>query len=104
MANKLHIVRLLIVFSLLLISNIFLPLYAQFVEPKFDKLPPVLISNCVLQDSYGFIRIGDQGGLLKYDGYKFKRYSQIPFDSTSLSSNWVMAIKEDKIGNLWVGT
>jgi len=104
MANKLHIVRLLIVFSFLIISNISLPLHAQFVEPKFDKLPPVVISNCVLQDKFGFIWIGDQGGLIKYDGYKYKRYTNIPFDSTSLSNNWVMAIKEDKKGNLWVGT
>ena len=80
------------------------PLHAQFVEPKFDKISPVLISNCVLQDSYGFIWIGDQGGLVKYDGYKLKRYTQIPFDSTSLSNNWVIAIMEDKKGNLWVGT
>jgi signal transduction histidine kinase/ligand-binding sensor domain-containing protein/DNA-binding response OmpR family regulator len=81
-----------------------LTLHAQTIVPKFDKLPPVLISNCVLQDSYGFIWIGDEGGLIKYDGYKFNRYINIPFDSTSLSNNWVMAIKEDKKGNLWVGT
>jgi ligand-binding sensor domain-containing protein len=58
----------------------------------------------VLQDSYGFIWIGDQGGLVKYDGYKLKRYTQIPFDSNSLSNNWVIEIKEDIKGNLWVGT
>ena len=89
---------------LLLCALLSTPLSAQSVVPKFDKLPPVIISNCVLHDSYGFIWIGDQGGLIKYDGYKFKRYTQIPFDSTSLSNNWVMAIKEDKKGNLWVGT
>jgi len=80
------------------------PSSAQFVELKFDKITPVLIANCILQDSYGFIWIGDQGGLIKYDGYELKRYTQIPFDSTSLSSNWVMAIKEDEKGNLWIGT
>jgi ligand-binding sensor domain-containing protein len=81
-----------------------IPLRAQFVEPKFDKVTPVLVPFCVLQDSYGFIWIGDQGGLVKYDGYKLKRYTQIPFDSTSLSNKWVTATKEDKKGNLWVGT
>ena len=89
MANKLHIVRLLIVFSYLIISNISLPLHAQFVEPKFDKIIPVLISNCVLQDSYGFIWIGDQGGLIKFDGYELKRYTHEPNKLNKLSYNCV---------------
>jgi len=104
MANNVHIVRLFIVFSFLLISNISVPLHAQFIEPKFDEITPVIMPMCVFQDSYGFIWIGDQAGLIKYGGYELKRYTQIPFDSTSLSSNWVMTIKEDKKGNLWVGT
>jgi len=90
--------------SFILCAFLSFPLHAQSIVPKFDKITPVIISNCVLQDSYGFIWIGDQGGLLRYDGYKLKRYAQIPFDSTSLSNNWVMAIKEDKKGNLWIGT
>jgi signal transduction histidine kinase/ligand-binding sensor domain-containing protein/DNA-binding response OmpR family regulator len=71
---------------------------------KFDRLGPIVIPNCILQDSFGFIWIGAQEGLVRYDGYNLKRYTQIPFDSTSLSNNWVWAIKEDKKGNLWVGS
>ncbi|MCW8824364.1 MAG: triple tyrosine motif-containing protein, partial [Ignavibacteriaceae bacterium] len=89
---------------LVLVALLSAHLPAQFVEPKFDEVSPVLISDCVFQDSYGFIWIGDQGGLVKYNGYKLKRYAQVPFDSTSLSNNRVMAIKEDKNGNLWIGT
>jgi ligand-binding sensor domain-containing protein/signal transduction histidine kinase len=79
-------------------------LYASFENIIFEQLAPIVIPNCVLQDSNGFIWIGAQEGLLRYDGYSYKRYTQIPFDSTSLSNNWVMAIKEDKKGNLWIGT
>ena len=89
---------------LLLCALLSTSLSAQFVEPKFDVITPVIVPACVFQDSYGFIWIGDQAGLVKYDGYNLKRYSQIPFDSTSLSNNWVMTIKEDKKGNLWIGT
>ena len=71
---------------------------------QFDQIGPIVIPNCILQDSYGFIWIGAQEGLIKYDGYNFKRYTNIPFDSTSLSNNWVMAVEEDKKGNLWIGT
>jgi len=53
--------------SLLFCSNFF----PQTVEPKFDWVPAVL-PNCVFQDSYGFIWIGDQDGLIKYDGYNKK--------------------------------
>lgn len=59
---------------------------------------------CFLQDSDGFLWIGSQEGLARYDGYGLTFYAHVPFDSTSLSDNWVSAIQEDKNGNLWVGT
>lgn len=56
------------------------------------------------QDSFGFLWVSSFEGLFRYDGYTLKKYSNIPFDSTSLSYNWVFSIVEDKKGNLWVGT
>jgi ligand-binding sensor domain-containing protein/two-component sensor histidine kinase len=88
---------------LLLCSLLSSTLLAQSVEEKFDELT-VTIANCVLQDINGFMWIGSQEGLLRYDGYELKKYHNIPFDSTSLSANWVTALAEDKFGNLWVGT
>jgi len=78
-------------------------LWPQIVTPKFDRVP-ALIPNCIIQDSQGFIWIGDQDGLLKYDGYNTKRFSQVPFDSTSLSRDYIYDIKEDSQGNLWIAT
>ena len=63
-------------------------MHAQYTNLKFDKIGPIVIPNCVLQDSYGFTWIGAQEGLIKYDGYDFERYTQVPFDSTSLSNNF----------------
>ncbi len=80
------------------------PLEAQFVEPKFDEITPVIIPKCVIQDSYGFIWICSVEGLVKYDGNKLKSYNHIPYDSTSISNNSVLTIAEDEIGNLWIGT
>jgi ligand-binding sensor domain-containing protein/two-component sensor histidine kinase len=90
----------LLTFLLCLLS---FPLLAQYIEEKFDELT-VTVANCVLQDANGFMWIGSQEGLLRYDGYKLKKYRNIPFDSTSLSANWVTSLAEDKSGNLWVGT
>jgi ligand-binding sensor domain-containing protein len=89
----------LIAFFLLLNSSSL----SQVVEPQFDYLP-IGMPMCVLHDSRGFIWIGGQVGLYRYDGYELKYYSRVPFDSTSLSTNWVMTIKEDFQGNLWIGT
>src|SRR5690349_15790112 len=58
----------------------------------------------IFQDSYGYIWIGTQDGLNRFDGYDFKVYKNNPFDSTTLTHNWVWTIEEDKNGDLWVGT
>ncbi len=62
------------------------------------------VINCIFQDREGFKWFGTQDGLFKYDGYDFKAYKSIPFDSTSLTDNWIQSITEDAKGNLWVGT
>ena len=95
-------------FKFLFLNLILLQLFSsstqsQTIEPKFDQLT-ITIPNCVVQDINGFIWIGAQEGLIRYDGYELKKYRNIPFDTTSLSANWVTALAEDKYGNLWVGT
>jgi signal transduction histidine kinase/ligand-binding sensor domain-containing protein len=47
---------------------------------------------------------GTRGGLNRYDGSKFVAYENVLNDSTSLSSNWVNDILEDREGNLWIAT
>ncbi len=59
---------------------------------------------CIHQDRRGFIWIGTEDGLHKYDGYKFKVFRHIPGDTTSLSNNFVYDITEDTLGNLWIAT
>ncbi len=57
----------------------------------------------VLQDRRGFLWIGTEDGLNRYDGYSFKVYkpSSAP---DSLSDKWVRALLEDSEGVLWAGT
>lgn len=61
-------------------------------------------ANSILQDSYGFIWIGTDQGLNKYDGYRFTTYKHDPDDPNSLSHNLVWSIFEDGSGDLWIGT
>lgn len=58
----------------------------------------------VLQDHKGFIWIGTKDGLNRYDGYQFIVYRHEPGQVTSLSSQFITALHEDRWGNLWIGT
>lgn len=62
------------------------------------------VVKCVLQDSDGYIWFGTQDGLNKFDGYTFEKFIHNPFDTNTISNNWIYSIVEDKNGYIWVGT
>ena len=59
---------------------------------------------CMFQDSRGFIWIGTEDGLNRYDGFKFTIYKHDPSDVESLGHDAVWGIDEDDSGNLWLAT
>ena len=58
----------------------------------------------IVQDAQGFIWIGSDHGLHKYDGYKFTVFTHDENDSTSISNNSINAMHVDRKGRLWIGT
>ena len=60
--------------------------------------------RCIHQDKSGFLWIGTQDGLNRYDGYEFKKYAKSPFDKNSLCNDRINVITENSKGNLWIGT
>ena len=60
--------------------------------------------NCITQDRQGFIWVGTEDGLNRFDGYQFKHYKNQQGNSSSLSNNIINAIVEDGEGFLWVAT
>jgi ligand-binding sensor domain-containing protein len=59
----------------------------------------------VYQDNEGFIWMGIESfGLCRFNGIQFDIFGHLPADSSSLSSDFVEAVAEDKKGNLWIGT
>ncbi len=60
--------------------------------------------NVILQDRKGFLWVGTQDGLNRYDGYGFKVYRPDADNKNSLSDRWITALAEDNEGYLWVGT
>ncbi len=58
-------------------------------------------SLVVFQDKLGYIWLGSQSGIDRFDGYNFKNFALIKSDSSSTNLRWVNAIAEDSKGNIW---
>jgi signal transduction histidine kinase/ligand-binding sensor domain-containing protein/DNA-binding NarL/FixJ family response regulator len=84
-------------------KNILTENYARKTYTTNDGLPSKNIT-AALKDRRGFMWIGTENGLSKFDGYSFKTYVNIAGDSTTISNNYITAITEDKKGRIWVGT
>ncbi|CAN5435744.1 hypothetical protein BH09BAC5_BH09BAC5_05910 [soil metagenome] len=60
--------------------------------------------HCIFQDSQGYIWLGTQDGLNRYDAYSFRTFRHNKNDSNSISDNFITGITEDIAHNLWIGT
>lgn len=58
----------------------------------------------LLQDRQGYLWIGTQDGLNRYDGYTLTHFKNDPDNPQSISANSIIALYEDRDGFLWVGT
>ncbi len=58
----------------------------------------------ICQDQYGYLWIGTDDGLNRYDGYKFDVFKNDPSDSTSLADSRVERVVLDSDGDIWVST
>jgi signal transduction histidine kinase/ligand-binding sensor domain-containing protein/DNA-binding response OmpR family regulator len=99
--------RISLIPLLLFITGI--TIYAQEEKFRFHHLQTTtgLSQNDVIslfQDSRGFMWIGTNDGLNRYDGYSFRVFQYEPDNIFSLTSNLISCIDEDFEGNLWIGT
>lgn len=84
-------------------------LFAQNTGLYFDKInydedfSPSMISK-MIQSKKGFVWIGTENGMFRYDGYSFYRYTRDKKQVGSLSNSHVNVIFEDSDENLWIGT
>src|SRR5689334_18364992 len=61
-------------------------------------------ARALVQDRDGFVWIGTQDGLNRFDGYSFRVYKHDRNDPTTLSHNHVWALLADPDGSVWIGT
>lgn len=90
-------------FVFFLFSAVFLRLILPAQSPNYihyttyDGLASQ-VTYCVMQDSKGFIWIGTENGLCRFDGREFKTFTT----DDGLPDNEVLQITEDKTNRLWL--
>lgn len=60
--------------------------------------------NAILKDRNGFMWFGTEDGLNRFDGQNFVAYHHKDVDSTSIGRGPVIAMTQDKTGNIWLAT
>ncbi|MCF8369179.1 MAG: hypothetical protein K9G76_09065 [Bacteroidales bacterium] len=96
-------------FSILMVLFLSASLMAQKPKFNFKKIDqPEGLSNSTVQtffeDSFGFIWIGTQHGVQRYDGKTFVNYEHLSGDTIGLTSNDIYSFCEDIDKNIWIST
>ncbi len=90
-----------------ILTTLSLSLFAQTIQFQHLSISDGLsqsVVKAIHQDSLGFLWIGTEEGLNKYDGYRFTVYQHDPQDVHSLTHSKIFVIYEDSAGTLWIGT
>ena len=66
-----------------------------------DGLPQISALS-LAQDRTGYIWVGTQSGLARFDGVRFTSYT--PEDTPALAGIWIRSLLADADGRLWIGT
>ena len=95
------------IFNFLLLCALFLitPVMADNFEHYYreEGLSQATV-KALLYDDDGFLWVGTEDGLNRFDGYQFKVFKNMPYNNDSLSSNQIKSLYKDKNNNIWVGT
>ncbi|MDD4969408.1 MAG: two-component regulator propeller domain-containing protein [Paludibacter sp.] len=58
--------------------------------------------TAILRDTHGFLWIGTEFGLNRYDGYGFKIFLAQPNNPNTLTTNNIFGLQEDGLYNIWI--
>ena len=105
--NKKYIIYMLLLIILLITTNIvYVSAYNNINFKNItseDGLSQGTVET-IIQDDQGYIWLGTNDGLCKYNGYEFKIYKHDEELENSITNNYIVDIKQDNSGNIWGGT
>ena len=105
--NKKYIIYMLLLIILLITTNIvYVSAYNNINFKNItseDGLSQGTVET-IIQDDQGYIWLGTNDGLCRYNGYEFKIYKHDEELENSITNNYIVDIKQDNSGNIWVGT
>ncbi|MEM0909357.1 MAG: ATP-binding protein [Pseudomonadota bacterium] len=85
-----------------ILSPTFQQLQFQNLDPEQTGIHPAV--NTIVQDKEGFIWLGTQDGLERFDGVNFVHYYMSKDSNRRISSNWINHAFVDSVGNLYIAT
>lgn len=105
--NKKYIIYMLLLIILLITTNIvYVSAYNNINFKNItseDGLSQGTVET-IIQDDQGYIWLGTNDGLCRYNGYEFKIYKHDEELENSITNNYIVDIKQDNSGNIWGGT
>jgi diguanylate cyclase (GGDEF)-like protein len=69
-----------------------------------NELPNSTAPTALAEDGEGFLWVGTQNGLARWDGYHFRSYKANPTVAGALPDNLIRQLHTDARGRLWVAT
>ncbi|MFZ6815539.1 two-component regulator propeller domain-containing protein [Undibacterium sp. Rencai35W] len=82
--------------------------WSQLADTIFQRLGkeqglPYSIATALAEDGDGFLWVGTQSGLARWDGYRFRPYLPDPKQAGALPDGFIQTLHKDSRGRLWVG-
>lgn len=90
--------------------------FAEIITPAWEKLAetpfthfdqdnglPHQLVTAIVQDQEGFLWVGTQGGLARWDGYRFRHYMANAAQPNALADDAIQVLHRDQRGQLWIG-
>lgn len=75
-----------------------------FQHPISTTAPPSAPILAIVQDHEGFLWIGTEAGVSRWDGYSFRTYQAEPRNPGSLPDNYIQSLYVDAQDTLWIAT
>jgi diguanylate cyclase (GGDEF)-like protein len=80
--------------------------WARLADPVFRHFPiPTAVQpTAMVQDDEGFLWLGTQNGLTRWDGYRFRNHEADPNRPGALPDSYITTMHRDLRGQVWIGS